>query len=291
LEASEPETPELEIPEFETLESLRWPGARPAESRLGRTSEESAPEPGRAGSGNGGGGALASPATRGAVGEALPAESDPRAIGAAPVAFVGAGALAGATGFDAAAGAGPDLPAEALPAVDLPVVETSPEGLSGPDLPAEESRGDASGLTGVESPAALGAGRFQPGGGTTCTKLPHFGQSRISPIADSSWTLSRAWHVVHWIAKSSTRGCSWEAMGLGKQWVPGSPERLISADYVRETNHKQPISTAASDPSNGAEESDDARDARPGAPLAARRRRRYFFLPAGASFASSGGNV
>jgi hypothetical protein len=235
------------------------------------------------------------------VGEALPAESDPRAIGAAPVAFVGAGVLAGATGFDAAAGAGPDLPAKVLPAVDLPavdlpaevlpVVETPAEGLSGPDLPAEESRGDASGLTGVESPAALGAGRFQPGGGTTCTKLPHFGQSRISPIADSSWTLSRAWHVVHWIAKSSTRGCSWEAMGFGKQWVPGSPERLKSADYVRETNHKQPISTAASDPSNGAEESDDASDARPGAPLAARRRRRYFFLPPGASLASSGGNV
>jgi hypothetical protein len=44
----------------------------------------------------------------------------------------------------------------------------------------------------------------QPGGGDTCTKLPHFGQSRISPIAVSSCTFSRARQVVHSIVKSAT---------------------------------------------------------------------------------------
>jgi hypothetical protein len=41
------------------------------------------------------------------------------------------------------------------------------------------------------------AGRFQPGGGTTCTKLPHFGHSRIWPMTASSKTFSRARQVVH----------------------------------------------------------------------------------------------
>jgi hypothetical protein len=38
---------------------------------------------------------------------------------------------------------------------------------------------------------------LQPTGGTTCTMLWHLGQARMSPITDSSLTLSRARQVVH----------------------------------------------------------------------------------------------
>jgi hypothetical protein len=60
------------------------------------------------------------------------------------------------------------------------------------------------------------AERFQPIGGTTCTMLLHLGQARMSPIADSSRTLSRALQVVQWMMKSSTAGylivvCGWSA--------------------------------------------------------------------------------
>jgi hypothetical protein len=47
-----------------------------------------------------------------------------------------------------------------------------------------------------DSAGAAASERRQPGGGTICTILPHFGHPRISPITDSSLTTSRALHVV-----------------------------------------------------------------------------------------------
>lgn len=56
------------------------------------------------------------------------------------------------------------------------------------------STAEGRGATAVESDPSL---RCQPTGGTICTMLPHFGQATMSPMADSSLTLSRAWQVVH----------------------------------------------------------------------------------------------
>jgi hypothetical protein len=53
------------------------------------------------------------------------------------------------------------------------------------------------------APALAGRGcafDLQPGGGTTSTMLPHFGQVRICPIAASLRTFSRAWQVRQLIA-------------------------------------------------------------------------------------------
>jgi hypothetical protein len=54
----------------------------------------------------------------------------------------------------------------------------------------------------ARSDSAVFSTAFQPGGGTTCTMLPHFAQARIWPIAAGSRTLSRAWQVVHVMVKS-----------------------------------------------------------------------------------------
>jgi hypothetical protein len=59
--------------------------------------------------------------------------------------------------------------------------------------------GIASGADGVA--AAVG---IQPGGGTTWTMLWHLGQDRMSPMTDSSLTISLALQVVQWMAKCST---------------------------------------------------------------------------------------
>jgi hypothetical protein len=61
--------------------------------------------------------------------------------------------------------------------------------------------GVGAGLAGAKT-NAIGAvsaddDRFQSTGGTICTMLPHLGQARISPITDSSLTLSRERQVVH----------------------------------------------------------------------------------------------
>ncbi len=60
-------------------------------------------------------------------------------------------------------------------------------------LPAEP----AELFAGAPLPEGAAAPRFHPGGGTTCTKLPHLGHSRILPSAASSNTFRRARHVVH----------------------------------------------------------------------------------------------
>jgi hypothetical protein len=61
--------------------------------------------------------------------------------------------------------------------------------------------GAGAGLAGAKTSAigavVTGDDRFQSTGGTICTMLPHLGQARISPITDSSLTLSRARQVVH----------------------------------------------------------------------------------------------
>ncbi len=88
-------------------------------------------------------------------------------------ACVGAALALGATGEDAAAGIrGAESATLRLPGAAAAVVG-SPEGC-------------------------------QPTGGITCTMLPQRGQLRMLPTADSSLTLSRARHVVHWMPKSST---------------------------------------------------------------------------------------
>ena len=51
--------------------------------------------------------------------------------------------------------------------------------------------------------AAIAASRFQFGGGSTRTMLPHFGQARICPMAAASRTRSVRWQVVQVIEKSS----------------------------------------------------------------------------------------
>ena len=56
------------------------------------------------------------------------------------------------------------------------------------------STAEVRGAATVESDVSF---RCQPTGGTICTMLPHLGQATMSPMADSSLTLSRAWHVVH----------------------------------------------------------------------------------------------
>ncbi len=65
--------------------------------------------------------------------------------------------------------------------------------------------GDGFGAANVELPVTVSSpgeqlepsGRFQSGGGTICTMLPHFGQPKMSPITDASLTTSRALQVVH----------------------------------------------------------------------------------------------
>ena len=49
----------------------------------------------------------------------------------------------------------------------------------------------------LDGEAASPDGLAESVGRTTCTMLPHLGQARISPITDSSLTLSRARQVVH----------------------------------------------------------------------------------------------
>jgi hypothetical protein len=46
------------------------------------------------------------------------------------------------------------------------------------------------------APRVAGSEFVQPGGGATCTMLPHFGQDRICPMAAGSMTFSRALQVV-----------------------------------------------------------------------------------------------
>lgn len=46
---------------------------------------------------------------------------------------------------------------------------------------------------------------FQSAGGLINTMPPHLGQARILPMADSSRTFSRVWHVVQGRANSSTK--------------------------------------------------------------------------------------
>jgi hypothetical protein len=80
-------------------------------------------------------------------------------------------------------------------------------------------------------PAVAGAtgfgGLFHPGGGTTWTMLSHLGQVRMAPMAESSNTLSRARHVVHWIEKSGSttigpRAGAREPLSPGQEH-PGGP--------------------------------------------------------------------
>ncbi len=59
---------------------------------------------------------------------------------------------------------------------------------------ATRSSGGGPAAAGSGAAAAAGA---QPGGGTICTMLRHFGHSRICPTAASERTASRARHVVH----------------------------------------------------------------------------------------------
>ncbi len=57
-------------------------------------------------------------------------------------------------------------------------------------------KGNRSSGAAADAEAATADGGDQPAGGTTSTKLPHLGHSRISPMTDRSRTASRALHVV-----------------------------------------------------------------------------------------------
>lgn len=75
-------------------------------------------------------------------------------------------------------------------------------------------------------------------GASTKTMLPHFGQDRIWPMADSSRTRSRAWQVVHWMENGSTKrfpsSCVAALSGSSPRAVPPASDTsssLLQAYY------------------------------------------------------------
>ncbi len=139
------------------------------------------------------------------TGESLPRVLLPRVLPPAALlparlipdrdAFEPAGTIVGAAAFEGAAGG---VNAVAFNA-GVGTIGAETAGVEADFVEATGEEFFAAEPVGISLPAGreVLVGRFQPGGGTTCTKLPHFGHSRIWPMAASSKTLSRARQVVH----------------------------------------------------------------------------------------------
>jgi hypothetical protein len=120
------------------------------------------------------------------------------------------GLIAGAgEAMDATGAGGGELGALARPPItllELPNVLL--------EFPAALSVVKFEGFASTAPPVGTGTGAggeassFQPGGASTSTMLPHFGQDRICPTASGFTTRKLRRHVVHWILNACTRETS-----------------------------------------------------------------------------------